>query len=234
MIILSNSIHKTGSTHLANLQEDILAQCKINNGQKTLRALYKGRFIASTSKKVLLNLVRIDVLSGSLVVKCHWSNSRRLDLFCRLTNTKMTMTYRDPRDIILSMIDHGKRARGNGKTSGRFTDCYNVIDLIPRTVKMMEKFQIWQSKNYVYCIKYEELMLDKHKTLRQMIAYFKWKINEHNLSKIIESHEELKKTTHNFNKGTTERWREEMTKAEKDACLKAFKPHLMRLQYSLE
>jgi hypothetical protein len=43
MINLSNSIPKSGSTHLANLQEDILSHCNVKNGQEALREYYKGR-----------------------------------------------------------------------------------------------------------------------------------------------------------------------------------------------
>ena len=233
MIILSNSIPKTGSTHLANLQEDILNHSKVINGQETLRTNYKGRYIDGPSIKVLFDLFKINLLKGSMVVKCHWSFSRPLDLFCRLSNTKMTMTYRDPRDMILSMIDHGNRTRDGKYSSGAFSDCNNIIQLIPRTVKMMESFQIWQSRSYIHCIKYEELMSDKYNVLKEMIAFFQWDFKDNELKKIIESHEKSKKSSHNFNKGTTERWREEMNQNEKDACLKAFKPYLVGLDYSL-
>lgn len=233
MIILSNSIPKTGSTHLANLQEDILNQSKVRNGQQLLRDTHKGRYIANSSNRVLLNLYKINLLKGSVIVKCHWGFKKELDFFCSVSNTKMTMTYRDPRDMILSMIDHGNKTRKGLDPSGAFSDCYNVIDLIPRTLKMLETLEEWQSKKYVHCIKYEDLMFDKYNVLKTMVEFMHLKVEDDNLKKIIQAHENAKNKTHNFNKGTTARWKEEMSKAEKEACLKAFEPFLRKLDYEL-
>lgn len=233
MILLSNSIPKSGSTHLANLQEDILSHCNVKSGQRTLRDYFQGRYIPKPSIPVLYNLRRINQQKGSIIVKCHWAFSQKLDLFCRHTDTKMTMTYRDPRDIILSMIDHGKRTRESNDPSGPFSDVHNVVDSLPVMIKMMEGLQLWQRKAYMHFIKYEDFISDKFTTLKEMISFLGWELNDNDLRKIIESHEKSKKTSHNFNKGTTERWRDEMNDFEKEICLKAFESHLIRLNYSL-
>ena len=235
MIILSNALPKTGSTLLASYQIDIMKASKVRSGQHTLNSyLSEGRyarFIHHPSRQVLFNLFRINLTNGSLIVKCHLTPSRSLDLYCRLPQVRMTMAYRDPRDIILSMIDHGKRTRNSENPSGPFSDCFNVIDLIPRTVRLMEQLQVWQSQKYVHCVRYEDMMSNPLKVLKEMVAFFSWKIDDVVLKEIIESRQRTKKTSHNFNKGITERWKMEMTQTEKDACLNAFKPYLSRLHY---
>ncbi len=145
----------------------------------------------------------------------------------------MTMTYRDPRDIILSLIDHGKRTRKGQDPSGAYKQCFNITDTIPHVVKLMEQLQIWQSKEYLHCIKYEDMMSDPFTVLKDMIRFFGWKLNDDSLKEIIKLSEKTKTTSHNFNKGTTERWKTEMNQVEKKSCLESFKPHLNRLNYSL-
>ena len=232
MIILSNSIPKSGSTLLANYQQDMLSRSKVRSGQATLKSDYKVRFIKTPTKSILLNLFRINLLNGSIVVKCHWAFSKILNFYCRFLDVRMTMTYRDPRDMILSMIDHGNRTRNGKDPSGAFADCNNIIDLIPLTVKLMEQLQTWQSKEYIHCIKYEDLMTDQFNVLKEMNTLFRWNLGDDSLREIIELREKSKNTSHNFNKGTTERWKKEMNEVEKSACLEAFKPYLNRLNYS--
>jgi hypothetical protein len=233
MIILSNSIPKTGSTLLANYQEDILGVSKVKSGQAALRSSFNGRFIENPLIHLLFNLSRIESKHGSVVVKCHWRPSLYLDLYCRFQNVRMTMMYRDPRDMILSMIDHGNRSRKSKDPSGGFRDCVDVFQLIPRTVKFMKRQQYFESKDYVHNVKYEDMMSDPLTVLQKMVAFLEWKVKDESLKEIIELRDKSKKTSWNFNKGTTQRWKDEMNQEEKDACLEAFEPHLRRLNYSL-
>ena len=233
MIIISNSIVKTGSTHLINVQQEILGLQNAKNGQSKLLEKYEGRFIHYFSPKVLLNIRYIDKHYGSIIVKCHKPKNLLLDYYFKFSNTKMTITYRDPRDVILSMIDHGNRTRNTGNTSGPFAHCYDVIDLIPRVQKMFKSLEFWKSKEYVFPIKYEEFMRDKISVLGEMSEFLQWSVQEEMLNKIIAHHDNQKFQTRNYNVGSTQRWRLEMTDKEKDACLEAFRPYLMRLGYSL-
>ncbi len=233
MILLSNSLPKTGSTLLASYQEDILQAANVKSGQDVLHARHGGRFIRRPTNEALLDLYKIDSQSGSVVVKCHWAPHLKLKLYCRLPNVRMTMAYRDPRDMILSMIDHGKRTREGLDPSGAFADCSNVIDLVSYVSKFLNQLDFWMKKNYVHSVRYEDLMADPFRVLKDMNAFLGWEVSDACLRNIIEKREGSKATSHNFNKGTTERWRTEMNQAEKDACLEGFRPHLSKLNYSL-
>lgn len=233
MILLSNSLPKTGSTLIANYQEDILKKIEIRNGQAIIKTNYGGRYIDYPTKKRLLNLLALDLAKGSFIIKCHWMYSNILNYYCALPNVKMTYSYRDPRDIILSMIDHGNRTRAGKDLSGAFKDCYNVIELIPNTINLMEQLKVWKSKKKIYVIKYEDFMCNPYSVLKDMLGYLNWNLNDDTLKELILEKEQLKTKSHNFNKGTTQRWREEMTPEEQEACLKAFQPYLEWLNYDL-
>lgn len=195
MIILSNSIPKTGSTLISNYQEDILKVFNSRSGQPILKNHYNGRYIDRPSIKVLLNLLKINVLHGSTIIKCHWPYHQKWNYYFMMMDIRMTITYRDPRDIILSMIDHGNRTRESGisdPTIG-FANCFNVIETIPAIVTMMNQLKTWQEKRYVHSIKYEELIADPFHVLKNMLDFFRWKINDVDLKAIIELREKNKK-----------------------------------------
>ena len=65
MILLSNSIAKTGSTLLANYQDDILKKLDVRSGQSKVWTSYKGRYIDIPNKTRLLKLLiwNIDLLT---------------------------------------------------------------------------------------------------------------------------------------------------------------------------
>mgnify|MGYP006283298879 CR=1 FL=1 len=233
MIILSNSIPKSASTLMANYQEDILKCLNKKNGQLVLKDKFQGRYINYPNRKILLKLLAINLMHGTIVIKCHWPYLKFLDRFCLVTNTKMTINYRDPRDMILSMIDHGEKSRKMGDGTGAFSECFNVIDLIPRQVELMKRLELFLNKPYVHGIKYENMILNPRKVLKEMNQFLNIELDDLVLNEIISNRNKVKTTSHNFNKGTTERWKEEMSQNEKQKCLEAFKPFLEKYNYEL-
>ena len=233
MIILSNSLPKSGSTLLANYQEDILKFLNNKNGQLILKEKFQGRYIDYPNRKILKELFKINLMHGTIVIKCHWPYQKLVSNFCLLTNTKMTITYRDPRDMILSRIDHGERSRKTGDGTGAFSECIDVINLIPRQVELMKRLDLFLTKPYVQSIKYEDIMMNPLKVLKEMNLFLNLEVDEIVLNEIISNRNNMKTKSHNFNKGTTERWREEMTQNEKQKCLEAFKPYLEKHNFAL-
>ena len=145
----------------------------------------------------------------------------------------MTISYRDPRDMILSMIDHGERSRKSRDGTGAFFECIDVINLIPKQVVLMKRLDLFLTKPYVQGIKYEDMMMNPLKVLKEMSLFLNFEVDELVLDEIISNRNNMKTKSHNFNKGTTERWREEMSQNEKQKCLEAFKPYLIKHNYAL-
>jgi len=237
MIVISNAVSKSGSTLMVTYQEELLKAANIRSGQSALRASIGGRFLGRSEHTTgnLLKLTKIHMLKGTLVLKCHWPPTLKMRLFCRIFRIRMTMTYRDPRDIVLSMIDHGRKSRsGESPTRTRaFSQFHNIDDALPRVQSRMDEFLTWRKLPYVHAIRYEELMSDPFNKLKDMIAFLGWSIEDQVLQELIDHQEKNKQSSMNFNKGTTERWRTEMSQEEQDKCLEAFEPYLRELSYEL-
>jgi hypothetical protein len=54
------------------------------------------------------------------------------------------------------------------------------------------------------------------------------------LVEIYQRHEQKKATAHNFNKGTTECWRSEMSPEDQQLCREAFGPDLSEMGYPVQ
>ena len=71
------------------------------------------------------------------------------------------------------------------------------------------------------------------KVLKEMNLFLNLEVDEIVLNEIISNRNNMKTKSHNFNKGTTERWREEMSQNEKQKCLEAFKPYLEKHNFAI-
>ena len=145
----------------------------------------------------------------------------------------MTMAYRDPRDIILSMIDHGKRSREGRDGTKAFSGCVDVAGSIKGVQRMMINLTKWESKSWVHTIRYEDLLNKQLETIGQMINFLGWNVDEAEVVSIAQARSSKKKESWNFNKGTTERWRDEMFYVEKDTCRESFDPFVRKFGYPL-
>src|SRR5215471_8147671 len=109
MIVISSSLPKSGSTLVANLQEDLLAMCEPENGQGAFREAFGGRFVEEITPWVAAKLMAIHEKWGSMVVKTHCRVTWSVRALVVSGVARATYCFRDPRDVILSAMDHCRR-----------------------------------------------------------------------------------------------------------------------------
>jgi hypothetical protein len=139
MFVLSVGMPKSGSTLLSLYQKGVLKRLMPNNGQAEFEQLIKegkvngiGIFVHDIeSPETLGNLVDLSKKIGPFVVKTHSSLTNQIrDL---ILNKQILATYihRDPRDVILSAIDHGTRSLLHPAKSTFFLQFDTVQNSIP-------------------------------------------------------------------------------------------------------
>lgn len=233
MIVISSSLPKSGSTLIANYQEDLLTVLFPTNGQAQLHRAFKGRFIGKLSPAAIARLLYIHARYGTIVIKTHSAATPLIRYLIDLGVAKATYCYRDPRDVVLSSIDHGKRSR-DGKDSARaFIDFTNIDTAIPRVQNLIRRWRSWHTFGNVHMIRYEALMDDKLGSLRMMAAHLGWDAGEDQLKELVERHTPKRGLSHNFNKGTSLRYKTEMTPEEIARCTSAFHDILVQYQYEV-
>lgn len=232
MIVLSNGIAKSASTLIANYQERLLDHTGRRSGQDVLIERLGGRYLPAPGRKTVLRLVLISVLKGDIVVKNHWRPTPMVRRLIQTGIAKATVTYRDPRDILLSAMDHGKRSREGKDPSGAFAEFSTVEESIPMVLHILGEAAEWRRiQNGVHFIRYEELMRAPIAQLKEMTGFLGWNVPDEFIRNLVEAEEKAKASSWNFNKGTTERWKSEMNEAQQQRCREAFDPYLREMGY---
>lgn len=113
--------------------------------------------------------------------------------------------HRDPRDIALSLIDHGNRSRAAGIAD--FVECVNVersLWTIDLALKTMES---WLELGEVHLVSYDALCFDSAATVARMAKTLKLRVDP---AEILAPYADKRRITQ-FNKGVPQRWRTEMS-----------------------
>lgn len=233
MILISSSLPKSASTLIADYQEVLLDLSHERSGQSILRERFGGRYIHRLSPRNLLRLMIIHARHGSVVVKTHAAPNLLVRLLIRTGLARATVCYRDPRDVLLSAIDHGERSRQAG-SSGSFVDLEDVAGSIARVREWLRLVDRWERFGRAHFIRYEDLVEDHRRELRRMVEYLGWKISDRDLERVVRQKETVKGASPNFNTGRSQRYRVEMSPEDNRLCVAAFGPFLDRHGYESE
>jgi Sulfotransferase domain len=233
MIIISSSLPKSGSTLVYNYQQDMVKLANRKSGQLQLQNYSFHGFIGVFNIKIIATLLYLNFRFGDLVVKTHSQPTFLLKFLIFWGLAKATFCYRDPRDIILSAIDHGDRTRKGLDSTGAYQEFYNVKDSIPVVKSWIKIWYGWLQVKKVFFIQYERLIEDRLTQLIELTAYLDFEIDKETLNLLYEKHEKLKNQAWNFNKGTIQRYKTEMSVEEVELCHETLHKELLDLNYEL-
>ena len=96
--------------------------------------------------------------NGPLVIKTHQRPSQAIQKLLKSGLAWAHATYRDPRDIVLSMLDHGHRARAKGEKP--FAEIVDIDTALESVRFQTENLRQWLNMSNVLPIDYEELAFE--------------------------------------------------------------------------
>ena len=128
MIVLSCSFPKSASTIFATYIEDLVSASHIRGGQDRMKTVLGGRYFDRVHPCLAVRLVYLNTMHGSVVVKSHCSPHRLVRWLTRTRQLKAVYIFRDPRDVVLSAMDH-RKTRG-GAAFSDFTDLPSGADRV--------------------------------------------------------------------------------------------------------
>lgn len=237
MIIISAGFMKSASTLIHDYQVDMIALASKRNGQKQLERFSSGRGAAYRGKldiKTFLILIVINFLYGDTALKTHSGPTFFVRLLVALGLAKVTYSYRDPRDVALSMLDHGNRTRQkegeNVKDNRGFRNVHEVSDALPQVKQEIENWYGWRDFGKVLLIRYEDFMTKKAESLQAIAEHLDYDLSDADLKSLLDKYTDLK--SRNFNKGTVERYKEELSAPELAVCNEALKQELKDMNYA--
>ncbi len=245
MLIISGGMPKSGSALCFNLINEIL----ISNGYSDTRKIREEYnlqdviladdcFIMKLDREILLRLSKPIEDGHSFVIKTH--NFPKDDFFKSLEKenieAKFIYTLRDPRDALLSGMDHYKK----DTTSFRGYDTFERA--LPSTNRKMIEAAKWYDFNFKLLLKYEKFTLDIYKTLENISEY----LNLLNQSDFVNIEKNYSKDSYSswnnkaknfsrlhFNKAQAGRYLKEFNKEEIQIINDSFSGYLKKFGYLL-
>ncbi len=237
MIVVSNSLPKSGSTLLCYLTADLLRAAFPQTGLDALaRATAAGRtagrdiFVRTLDRTTLELLVEIAEGHGPLVVKVHHPLTRHVRRFFNRGRFRATLIHRDPRDVILSARDHCRRPGGD-----RFSDFHCVRAAIRPMRRYFKNVERWLDWPNTLVLRYTELVTDSAATLARVRDFLGLDVADPQLRDIAARRTKNPKPgAMQFNTGKVTRFAEEMSAEEIRYCNKKLRGIIERLGYEID
>lgn len=245
MIIISSGMQKAGSASYFNLCNDLLIAAGFQDTRK-LRSKYGfGFFMSKVNCNIgppraykLAWLSLPHWLGDSFVVKTHEAPTSSVRILLKTEIVKSSYIFRDPRDVALSLFDHGERLRVRKKISNTKFDHITSIDSAIRfTSKLLPIWSEWTRLNNVLIVRFESYIKNLTREAMRFCQHVDLDLSHEKLMDTVSrydinrsEHKEGPQFTH-FNVGKVGRWKEVMSDDQKIMCEDLYGDYLASMGY---
>ncbi len=233
MIVISAGMPKSGSAWYFNLINDVLVVAGCSDVRDIRERfgldsilLHHNCNIGELNHKTMLPLLAPHNLGHTFVVKTHEAPTPFVQHLINEGTVKATYIFRDPRDVVLSAMDHGRRIRESGQYH-TFADCETLEKTVGAVKQWLGIWEQWKSINGVLCIRYENLLQNAINELKRLIAFLGLDGKHIDAQNVIarynkENLDHSKNDYLHFNEGIAERFRALMNPQELAYCRDQF------------
>jgi hypothetical protein len=243
MIVISAGLQKSGSGLYFNLTNDLL----IAAGKEDIRKIrdkynlhdilkYHNCNVGILSEDNIKHLLPVHEAGHTFVVKTHAGPSEFAKRLIEEGIIKVTCIFRDPRDVVLSAVDHGEKIRNQGQ-SHTFASCTSVENTIPLVESWLENsIMKWLELENVLLTKYENLVVKPVEELERLAAFLGIEAKGIDLEALYAGyrHKELddfQKDYLHFNVGIPGRFRSVLEEKDLNRCTAEFSQYLEKMEY---
>jgi len=159
-------------------------------------------------------LILLNKREGPFVVKTHTHPTKFFETLIKHDFMKAIYIYRDPRDALLSAVDHGKKIlqKEENHIFARMLDFETAFETVKGWIKVWEK---WNGCRGVYLLRYEDLINNPEEQMKSIANYLNYKVSADHISTILKKYnknnlDERKEDYLHFNKGVSNRYRQDM------------------------
>jgi hypothetical protein len=168
LIYISYGMRKSGSTLAFELTRAILEQNGYWQKRLSRNAVPSDAAINFVHRLSAARLERIESEARSLgypiVLKTHVAPTRDVEAWVRSGRIQGHCVYRDPREMALSTMDHGRRARANGEQA--FAGIETLDDAIRDIRRQVPWFRAWARLPGFTPLSYDQVAFDTQATVR--------------------------------------------------------------------
>ena len=225
MIVISAGMQKSGSAYIYNIINDLLVEsggvdARLVKEQHDLDDVMKwhNNNVGKLEKSLLKRLVKISKSDGSFVVKTHGGPTSYLNRLMWLGKAKTIYIYRDPRDVTLSAIDHGKKIleQGDNHTFANMVDFDKAVLNVRNWIKIYEAYN---ANKRVLCVQYEQIMQEPMATVKRLCQHLGIEVSDEKIQTILQTYDRKNPNANmtglHFNKAKMKRYETEMTEEQR-------------------
>jgi len=232
MIIINSAMPKSGSTLLYFYQRDMLEK-KIGEKRalksiKTFSKFIPTTFVNQFNFKIVVLAIWVNFRYGGLAIKTHCKYDKWIKILKIFPFVKITYSYRDPRDVLLSGMDHHKR---NNERFLNWNSWDNSIKEVKRN--SIEAVKWLENKEGFFVAKYEDFIPNQLTTIKMLNNYLGFNLSDNLLEDMVKSRINNKETTINFNKGVINRYKQEIKPEDLVELEKTLQEYIIKLNYTL-
>ena len=200
MLILSNSMCKSASTVIWWYTEQMIYDAHPTNGRAAIRDLTSSGDIAGTGSFVdhpltdekIDRLIKLAAKHGPTVVKVHCFLTPYLREVLNGGDALATFCYRDPRDMILSAMDHRERASKDGRTVfEHFTSVENSLEQATYWCRMS---CTWVQSGLAELFQYVDTVSNPVGQIHRIAEYFNIPIADQQIETIMQRENSQRKS----------------------------------------
>ena len=167
-----------------------------------------------------LNLIKEDVGDLPVVIKTHGGATPAAARLVADGTAHVFASYRDLRDVALSLLDHGARSRAKGiKDFSRFHD---VTDTLEDIKVQVQRFEHWVKLCNPLLLSYDEVCFDTQSAISRIAERLGVSVDVEAISNEFNSD---KKSIGQFNKGESRRFEREMDATTSSFFVSTFTPY---------
>ncbi|MEM9716680.1 MAG: sulfotransferase domain-containing protein [Pseudomonadota bacterium] len=222
-VIFSYGLTKSGSTFAFELIRTALEMQGFDQSPLSAEALPLQRRINFAAHLSADNVraLRDEVwaLGHPVVIKTHARPDPAVIDLINAGDAAIIATHRDPRDMALSMLDHGTRSRGEGKSA--FAELETLAQARDNIASQFDSFTQWLYRPNCLPVYFGDLTARTPQALRHMLGHIGFE--EADVMKVIRK--TLSSRFIQLNKGQQKRFRSEMSRADQRPFLEAFHPY---------
>jgi hypothetical protein len=243
MLVISAGMPKSGSGYFYNVLNDILIESGYPDARRVKQDYHLENImrwhnnnVGDLPLKKLMKLWLISVRAGSFCVKSHMAPEPAVVPIMKTGLVRAIYIYRDPRDAVLSVIDHGRKLLAQGKyhTFAKKADFDSAFRAVPAWFKIWSRYKELPGTKM---LRYEQLMQDPFAVVRDVAEFLKIDPGEPKAREILWRYSRFnssgKRKGLHYNKAVVSRYTREMSPEQKRRFNHEFGAILKTMQYPL-
>lgn len=193
-----------------------------------------NEFVNPMTDEAVDRLLEISKKHGPVAVKAHTPLTDRLRRGIEDNKIKTIFSYRDPRDMILSAIDHNERCVATGLPHV-FKEFTNVRDSIRPAVWWCKMTCQWVESGLPLLIKYDEIVRWPGQQISKVAKLLEVEASPDEIAALLAQEKKNRAVGKNeFNQANLLRYPTEMMLQEIQACNQRLGDYIKRLGYHID